>query len=150
MGRRAQRCLSGRDDLARAALERKQLIVQETASIDQQVSELEAEQEKLTAAEEQLRSQVEQFRSKKAVIKAQYSAAEAQVRISEAATLVQTTFADVAGRCRPWLARSQSVRESWIFRTARRSWTGCRGRMHVRRCGPYERLPGIAGTEVRT
>ena len=86
---------AGREDLARAALERKQLIVQETGSLDQQVAELEAEQEKLTAAEQQLRTKVEEFRSKKEVIKAQYSASEAQVRISEAATGIGDDMADV-------------------------------------------------------
>ena len=45
-----------REDLARAALERKQLIAQEIGSLDQQVSELESEQEKLIAAEQQLRA----------------------------------------------------------------------------------------------
>lgn len=35
---------AGREDLARAALERKQMIVQETGSLDQQISELESEQ----------------------------------------------------------------------------------------------------------
>jgi phage shock protein A len=86
---------AGREDLARAALERKQLIVEETGSLDQQVSELESQQEKLTAAEQQLRTKIEQFRSKKEVIKAQYSAAEAQVHISEAATGVGGEMADV-------------------------------------------------------
>ena len=86
---------AGRDDLARAALERKHLIVGEVGSLDQQVTELEAEQEKLTAAEQQLRTKIEAFRSKKEVIKAQYSAAEAQVRISEAATGVGDEMADV-------------------------------------------------------
>jgi phage shock protein A len=86
---------AGREELARAALDRKQLIVQETGSLDQQVSELESEQEKLTAAEKQLQVKLEQFRSKKEVIKAQYSAAEAQVHISEAATGVGDEMADV-------------------------------------------------------
>jgi len=86
---------AGREDLARAALERKQLIVGEVGSLDQQVTELESEQEKLTAAEQQLRAKIEAFRSKKEVIKAQYSAAEAQVRISEAATGVGDEMADV-------------------------------------------------------
>ena len=86
---------AGREDLARAALERKQLIAQETGSLDQQVSELESEQDKLTAAEQQLQAKIEQFRSKKEVIKAQYSAAEAQVHISEAATGVGDEMADV-------------------------------------------------------
>ena len=86
---------AGQEDLARAALERKQLIVQETGSLDQQVAELESEQEKLTQAEKQLQTKTEEFRSKKEVIKAQYSAAEAQVRISEAATGVGEEMADV-------------------------------------------------------
>jgi phage shock protein A len=86
---------AGQEDLARAALQRKQLIVQETGSLDQQVSDLQSQQEKLTAAEQQLQTKIEQFRSKKEVIKAQYSAAEAQVHISEAATGVGDEMADV-------------------------------------------------------
>ena len=86
---------AGREDLARAALERKQLVVHETGSLDQQIAELESEQEKLTAAEQQLRTKVEGFRSKKEVIKAQYSASEAHVRISEAATGIGDDMADV-------------------------------------------------------
>jgi phage shock protein A len=86
---------AGREDLARAALERKQLIVGEMTSFDQQISELESEQEKLTDSEQRLRAKIEAFRSKKEVIKAQYSAAEAQVRISEAATGVGDEMADV-------------------------------------------------------
>jgi phage shock protein A len=86
---------AGREDLARAALERKQLIVGEVASLDQQVTELESQQEQLTDAEQRLRTKIEAFRSKKEVIKAQYSAAEAQVRISEAATGVGDEMADV-------------------------------------------------------
>src|SRR5665213_1888624 len=94
-GQARQAMTAGREDLARMALERKQLIVQEAGSLDQQVTELQSEQEKLTAAEEQLRAKTESFRSKKEVIKAQYSAAEAQVQISEAATGVGDQMADV-------------------------------------------------------
>jgi phage shock protein A len=94
-GQARQAMSAGREDLARAALERKQLIVGEVGSLDQQVSELESQQDKLTAAEQQLQTKVEQFRSKKEVIKAQYSAAEAQVQISEAATGVGDSMADV-------------------------------------------------------
>ena len=86
---------AGRDDLARAALERKQLITGEVGSLEQQVSELESEQEKLIAAEQQLRTKIEAFRSKKEAIKAEYSAAEAQVHISEAATGVGDEMADL-------------------------------------------------------
>jgi phage shock protein A len=86
---------AGREDLGRAAIERKQLIAGEVGSLDQQITELESEQDKLIQSERQLQAKVEQFRSKKEVIKAQYSAAEAQVQISEAATGVGDGMADV-------------------------------------------------------
>jgi phage shock protein A len=86
---------AGQEDLARTALERKNVIQTELQSLDTQVSELEAQQEKLTDSEQKLRAKIEAFRTKKEVIKAQYSAAEAQVRISEAATGVGEQMADV-------------------------------------------------------
>jgi phage shock protein A len=92
----ARQALSqNREDLARAALERKQLIQTELQSLDQQVTELEGQQEKLTENEKKLRAKIDQFRTKKEVIKAQYSAAEAQVKIGEAATGVGEEMADV-------------------------------------------------------
>src|SRR5690242_7374711 len=86
---------SGNEDLARTALERKNVAQTELQSLDTQVSELEAQQQKLTDSEAKLRTKIETFRTKKEVIKAQYSAAEAQVRISEAATGVGEQMADV-------------------------------------------------------
>jgi phage shock protein A len=86
---------AGREDLARAAIERKQLIVGEVTSLDQQVADLEAQQQKLTDAERNLQTKIEEFRSKKEVIKAQYSASEAQVQISEAATGIGDHMADL-------------------------------------------------------
>ncbi len=83
------------EELARAALERKNVAQTELQSLDTQVTELEAQQQKLTDSEKQLRAKIEAFRTKKEVIKAQYSAAEAQVRISEAATGVGEQMADV-------------------------------------------------------
>ena len=90
-----QALAAGREDLARTALERKNVIQTELQSLDDQVKELEQQQESLTESEKNLRAKIEQFRSKKEVIKAQYSAAEAQVRISEAATGVGDSMADV-------------------------------------------------------
>ncbi|HYF28361.1 MAG TPA: PspA/IM30 family protein, partial [Baekduia sp.] len=81
-----QALAAGKEDLARMALERKQLAQTELQSLDQQVTELEAQQQRLTDSEKKLRAKIEAFRTKKEVIKAQYSAAEAQVQISEAAT----------------------------------------------------------------
>src|SRR6478609_5424003 len=90
-----QALAAGNEDLARVALERKNVAQTELQSLDQQVAELEAQQEKLTESEQKLRTKIESFRTKKEVIKAQYNAAEAQVRISEAATGVGEQMADV-------------------------------------------------------
>jgi phage shock protein A len=105
-----QALAAGRDDLARAALERKQVIQTELQSLDQQVSELEAQQEQLTENEKKLRSKIEAFRTKKEVIKAQYSAAEAQVRISEAATGVGEQMADVGMAMQRAVDKTENMR----------------------------------------
>ncbi|HUN78472.1 MAG TPA: PspA/IM30 family protein [Solirubrobacteraceae bacterium] len=92
----ARQALSGgQEDLARTALERKNVVQTELQSLDTQVHELEEQQQKLTDSEQKLRAKIEAFRTKKEVIKAQYSAAEAQVKISEAATGVGEQMADV-------------------------------------------------------
>jgi phage shock protein A len=90
-----QALAAGKEDLARTALERKNVIQTELQSLDTQIAEAEKNQEQLTASEQRLRTRIEQFRTKKEVVKAQYSAAEAQVRISEAATGVGEEMADV-------------------------------------------------------
>ena len=90
-----QALASGNEDLARVALERKNVAQTELQGLDQQIVELESQQQKLVDSEQQLRAKVEAFRTKKEVIKAQYNAAEAQVRISEAATGVGEEMADV-------------------------------------------------------
>ncbi len=92
----ARQALSaGQEDLAKTALERKNVAQTELQGLDTQVAELEDQQQKLTDSEQKLRAKIEAFRTKKEVIKAQYSAAEAQVRISEAATGVGEQMADV-------------------------------------------------------
>jgi phage shock protein A len=94
-GQARQAMSAGKEDLARAALERKQVIAGEVSSLDSQITELESEQDKMTQSEKSLQAKVEEFRSKKEVIKAQYSAAEAQVQISGAATGLGDHMADV-------------------------------------------------------
>src|SRR6476469_8784196 len=92
----ARQALSaGNEELARTALERKNVAQTELQGLDTQVNELEDQQQKLTDSEQKLRAKIEAFRTKKEVIKAPYSAAEAQVRISEAATGVGEQMADV-------------------------------------------------------
>jgi len=92
----ARRALAaGREDLARAALERKQLLAGQQAGLEQQIADVQAQQDKLTAAEARLSAKIEAFRNQKEVIKAQYSASEAEVRIGEAFTGVSEEMADV-------------------------------------------------------
>jgi phage shock protein A len=90
-----QALAAGKEDLARTALERKNVAQSELQGLDGQIKELQVQQDQLTTSEQNLRTKIEQFRSKKEIIKAQYSAAEAQVRISEAATGVGEEMADV-------------------------------------------------------
>ncbi len=115
----ARQALSaGNEELARTALERKNVAQTELQSLDGQIAQLQQQQEQLTASEQKLRTKIEQFRSKKETIKAQYSAAEAQVRISEAATGVGEEMADVGlamqravEKTENMKARSEAVQE---------------------------------------
>ncbi len=86
---------AGREDLARTALERKQVVQGQLQGLDAQRQQLEGEQQKLVAAEQKLTAKVETFRTQKETIKAQYSAAEAQVKINEAFTGISEEMADV-------------------------------------------------------
>src|SRR5918999_3533930 len=85
---------AGREDLARAALERKAFAQQQLQGLDQQIAQLEQQQEKLIDSERRLTTKIEAFRSQKEVIKARYSAAEAQTRIGEAASGIGEEMAD--------------------------------------------------------
>jgi phage shock protein A len=89
-----QALAAGREDLARAALERKSAAQAQLQDLDRQLQALEEQQQKLVASERQLSTKVEAFRTQKETIKAQYSAAEAQVRIGEAATGIGEQMAD--------------------------------------------------------
>jgi len=100
----------GRDDLARMAIERKQLIIVESGSLSQQIAELEHQQQQMIASESQLRTKVAAFRSRKEIVKAQYSAAEAQVRISEAARGVGNDMADVGLAMQRAIDKTEAMR----------------------------------------
>ena len=105
-----QALAAGKEDLARVALERKQLAQSELQGLDQQVAELQDQQERLTASEQKLRTKIEAFRTKKEVVKAQYSAAEAQVQISEAATGVGEEMADVGLAMQRAMDKTETMR----------------------------------------
>ena len=86
---------SGREDLARVALERKKGAQLQLQGLDEQKAQLQGEQDKLVQAEQRLTARVEAFRTQKETIKAQYTAAEAQAKIGEAVTGVSEDMADV-------------------------------------------------------
>ena len=86
---------SGREDLARLALERKAALQQQVEEIDREIAELDKQQEKLVESEKRLSTKVEIFRTRKESIKAQYSAAEAQVKINESVTGISEEMSDV-------------------------------------------------------
>jgi phage shock protein A len=86
---------SGREDLARVALERKAGVQAQIGSIQVQRDQLQGEQDKLVIAEQKLTSKIEAFRVQKETIKAQYTAAEAQTKIGEAVSGIGEDMADV-------------------------------------------------------
>ena len=76
----------GREDLARAALERKAGVGVELADLQGQIGELQTQQAKLEASQKEFAERLARFRSEKEVTKARYRAAEAMVKIGEATT----------------------------------------------------------------
>src|SRR3984885_3013675 len=101
---------AGREDLARAALERKQLTVQEAGSLDQQIAQKAGGQVMAVAPEKQLQAKTDQFRSRKEVVQAQFSAAEAQVQVSEAATGVGDSMGDVGMAMQRALDKTETMK----------------------------------------
>ncbi|HEX7208871.1 MAG TPA: PspA/IM30 family protein [Nitrososphaeraceae archaeon] len=94
-GQARQALNSNREDLARLALERKNVILQQAANLDNQINDIQIQQEKLKDTERRLSAKVEEFKTRKEVIKAQYSSAEAQVRIKESVTGISEEMSDV-------------------------------------------------------
>jgi phage shock protein A len=85
----------GHEPAARVALQRRQVVANELATLEHQLAEVEKEEAALTMIEQRLSGQIEAFAARQEVIKARYSAAEAQVRINEAMTGVSQDFADL-------------------------------------------------------
>ncbi len=86
---------SGHEEMARLALQRRQVVAHELATLERQLGEVEKEEAALAMIEQRLAGQIEAFSARQEVIKARYSAAEAQVRINEAMTGVSQDFADL-------------------------------------------------------
>ena len=88
---------SNREDLARLALERKNMLQLQVQDLTKHIGEIEKDQLKLEEAEKNLSSKVEQFKTRKEMIKAQYSAAEAQVKIKENLTGLSKEMGEIGG-----------------------------------------------------
>jgi phage shock protein A len=96
LAQQARRSLeSNREDLARVALERKNMLLTQSKELDRNIGEIEKEQIKLENAERRLSSKIEEFKTRKEMIKAQYSAAEAQVKIKESVTGISEEMNDL-------------------------------------------------------
>jgi len=91
---------AGRRDGARLALQRRQVVVLELATLERQLNEVEREEADLSLIEQRLSTQVEALRARQEVIEARYQAAEAQVRINEAMSGVSAEFADLSAALR--------------------------------------------------
>ena len=86
---------AGREDLARMAIERKQVATAHLTDLATQMATIAEEQDRLTQSESRLAAKIEAFKTHKEVIKAQYSAAQAEVKVGEAVTGLSEEFADV-------------------------------------------------------
>lgn len=90
-----QELKAGHEAMARLALQRRQVVLAELATLERQLAEVEKEESALSMIEMRLSGQIEAFAARQEVIKARFSAAEAQVRINEAMTGVSQDFADL-------------------------------------------------------
>jgi phage shock protein A len=84
-----------RDDLARLALERRQVLQPQLTSLEGQIQQLDDQQARLADASEKLRGRIEMFAMQKEAIKAQYQASNAQVKINESFTGISREMNDV-------------------------------------------------------
>lgn len=84
-----------REDLARVAIERKQLAVAQLDDFERQIETLAQEQTQLMRAEARLEAKIEAFRARREVVSSQYAAAQAQARMGDAASGLSEEMADV-------------------------------------------------------
>ncbi|MGD1838174.1 MAG: PspA/IM30 family protein [Nitrososphaeraceae archaeon] len=86
---------SNREDLAKLALERKNVLLVQIKTLDKQINEIEKDQINLEDTEKKLSTKMAEFKTKKEVIKAEYSAAKAQVKIKESISGISKEMGDI-------------------------------------------------------
>jgi phage shock protein A len=109
---------SGREDLARLALERKQAALAGQAELEANTADLERQVQSLKTTQASLRTKIELFRSKKEELKAIYDSSQAQLRVREALSGISEELADVGNtmrraeeRIRQMQARAEAIDE---------------------------------------
>jgi phage shock protein A len=112
LGEQAREALAhGREDLARAALERRALLESQVAKLQEQYTTLQNQTAQLQQRERHLSEQIAAFRIEKETIKATYTASEAQVKANEAVAGIGTNMNDVGvslDRARDRVAQMQA------------------------------------------
>lgn len=89
---------SNREDLARAALEKKQNLVEEKERLSRQIEELSEKQSIIQKNKEHLESELSELETKKQELIAMNRAAEAQMAVKEALTGISSEMNDIKGR----------------------------------------------------
>src|SRR2546422_4117303 len=94
-GQALQALQANREDLARMALQKKEMLLTQLSSFEQQIAQLREQEEKLITMERTVSARVEAFRTQKEMVKAQYNAAQAQVKINEALTGISQEMSEM-------------------------------------------------------
>lgn len=112
LGSQAQEAMEqGREDLARAALERRAGLEGQVGKLQAQHSSLQNQMSQLQERERRLAEQIAAFRVEKETMKATYSASEAQVRANEAVAGIGANMNDIGAsldRARDRVAQMQA------------------------------------------
>ena len=91
-----QALAAGRENLARLALERRQVALAELQALDRQLHEMRHEEQRLTLVEQRLAAQLEALTARQEIIAARLSAAEAQLGIGEQLAGVSQELSDLS------------------------------------------------------
>ncbi|MFF1634191.1 PspA/IM30 family protein [Leifsonia sp. NPDC058248] len=112
LAQQAQEALNqGREDLARAALERRSLLEGQVATLREQHAALQRQQSQLQENERRLSERIAAFRTEKEAMKASYTASQAQVKANEIAAGIGSQMNDVGAsldRARDRVAQMQA------------------------------------------
>jgi len=106
--------VEGREDQARLALQRRQVVMVELQTLEEQMQDVEKEEHRMALIEQRLATQIEAFYARQELIAARYNAAEAQVRIREAFSGVSQELSEL-GRA---LERAEEKSEHMQARAA--------------------------------